>query len=234
MWFLWSCHTATGELIWFNWKIDMITLLQSEGFHFYLRQWLDIKQAFSPSVHCTPWILDTWINEQLFFAFFFLNLVLVKVCVRACRGAEGCGLLMELFAACVRFSVCLAASGLFGELSNIVQRTPYATGLPEYGSNNVFGDLIWLGPTGAWLGTEERKIFYTHKNKLRALWSSLLCNHFSPDTFMLWWVLMMIEMMATICKKHRFVWTHTHTYTHTLVFLYVWGPSVDVIINTVN
>lgn len=44
--------------------------------------------------------------------------------------------------ACVRFYVCLAASGLFGKLSNIVQRTPYATGLLEYGSNNVFGDLI--------------------------------------------------------------------------------------------
>lgn len=42
----------------------------------------------------------------------------------------------------VGFSVCSAASGLFGELSNIVQRTPYATGLLEYGSNNVFGDLI--------------------------------------------------------------------------------------------
>lgn len=50
--------------------------------------------------------------------------------------------MMELFVACVRFYVCLAANGLFGELSNIVQRTPYATGLLEYGSNNVFGDLI--------------------------------------------------------------------------------------------
>lgn len=57
--------------------------------------------------------------------------------MRACRGAEGCGLLMELFVAGVGFSVCSAVSGLIGELSNIVQRTPYATDLLEYGSNNV-------------------------------------------------------------------------------------------------
>lgn len=112
------------------------------------------------------------------------------------------------------FFVCLTVTGLFSELSNIVQRTPYATGFLEYGSNNVFGDLIWLGPTGDWLGTEEREILHihTHNHKLRALWSSLLCNHFSPDALALWWVLMMIELMATICGTHRFVQTLTHTY----------------------